>query len=65
MVSVSASFAHVVPRVLSRVKHVFDLGCDPGTTWSAVADAVNALRGEGLRVSLDTFDAYLPAPRST
>jgi dihydropteroate synthase-like protein len=35
---------------------VIDLGCDPGTTWSGVADAVKALRGEGLRVSLDSFD---------
>ncbi len=36
---------------------VIDLGCSPGTTWSGVADAVKALRDEGLRVSLDTFDA--------
>ena len=36
--------------------NVVDLGCDPGTTWSGVADAVKALRDEGLRVSLDSFD---------
>lgn len=37
---------------------VIDLGCDPGQRWVGVADAVKALRGEGLRVSLDSFDAW-------
>jgi dihydropteroate synthase len=36
---------------------VIDLGCDPGVTWSTVGEAVVALRGEGLRVSIDSFDA--------
>src|SRR5262249_36876826 len=35
---------------------VIDLGCDPGVTWGGVGDAVRALRGEGLRVSLDSFN---------
>jgi dihydropteroate synthase-like protein len=35
---------------------VIDLGCDPGSTWSGVRDAVRALRDEGLRVSIDSFD---------
>jgi dihydropteroate synthase len=35
---------------------VIDLGCDPGSEWSGVADAVRALRDEGLRVSIDSFD---------
>ena len=35
---------------------VIDLGCDPGTRWAGVADAVKALRDEGMRVSLDSFD---------
>jgi dihydropteroate synthase-like protein len=38
--------------------NVIDLGCDPGTVWAGVADAVKALRDEGLRVSLDSFDAW-------
>ena len=38
--------------------NVIDLGCDPGTSWVGVADAVKALRDEGLRVSLDTFDSH-------
>jgi dihydropteroate synthase-like protein len=35
---------------------VIDLGCDPGSTWTGIADAVKALKDEGLRVSLDTFN---------
>ncbi len=35
---------------------VIDLGCDPGGPWSGVGDAVRALRDEGLRVSVDSFD---------
>jgi dihydropteroate synthase-like protein len=35
---------------------VIDVGCDPGTTWTGVADAVRTLRGEGLCVSIDSFD---------
>jgi dihydropteroate synthase len=35
---------------------VIDLGCDPGSTWTGVGDTVRALRDEGLRVSIDSFD---------
>jgi dihydropteroate synthase len=35
---------------------VIDLGCDPGSTWSGVGAAVRALRGEGMRVSIDSFN---------
>jgi dihydropteroate synthase-like protein len=35
---------------------IIDVGCDPGTTWSGVGDAVRALRAEGMRVSIDSFD---------
>src|SRR5213080_3091605 len=31
---------------------LIDLGCDPGVTWDGAGEAVRALRGEGLRVSL-------------
>ncbi len=37
---------------------LIDLGCDPGTRWSEVGDTVKALRDEGLRVSLDSFDPW-------
>jgi dihydropteroate synthase len=35
---------------------VIDLGCEPGTSWAEVGDAVRALRDLGLRVSIDSFD---------
>ncbi|HJZ90124.1 MAG TPA: DUF6513 domain-containing protein [Gemmataceae bacterium] len=35
---------------------VIDVGCDPGGSWAGVGDTVRALRGEGLRVSVDSFD---------
>jgi dihydropteroate synthase-like protein len=35
---------------------VIDVGCDPGSTWAGVGDAVRALRDEGMRVSIDSFD---------
>jgi dihydropteroate synthase-like protein len=35
---------------------VIDLGCDPGDTWADAGEAVRALRGEGMRVSLDSFN---------
>jgi dihydropteroate synthase-like protein len=35
---------------------VIDLGCDPGSTWAGIGDAVKALRDEGLRVSVDSMN---------
>lgn len=35
---------------------VIDVGCDPGTSWSGVADCVAALRSEGHRVSIDSLN---------
>lgn len=35
---------------------LIDLGCDPGSRWDGVKEAVFALRDEGLRVSIDSFD---------
>jgi dihydropteroate synthase-like protein len=35
---------------------LIDLGCDPGGPWPGLADTVKALRDEGLRVSIDSFD---------
>jgi dihydropteroate synthase-like protein len=37
---------------------VIDLGCDPGDTWAGVGDTVRALRDEGLRVSVDSFNPH-------
>jgi dihydropteroate synthase-like protein len=35
---------------------LIDLGCDPGSTWAGAREAVTALRAEGLRVSIDSFN---------
>ena len=35
---------------------VIDIGCDPGSTWAGVGDVVKALRDDGVRVSIDSFD---------
>jgi dihydropteroate synthase-like protein len=36
---------------------LIDVGCDPGATWNGVGAAVKALREEGHRVSIDSFNA--------
>ncbi|HYL30391.1 MAG TPA: DUF6513 domain-containing protein [Gemmatimonadales bacterium] len=35
---------------------VIDLGCTPGVPFPALADVVRELRGDGFRVSVDSFD---------
>jgi dihydropteroate synthase-like protein len=35
---------------------VIDLGCDPGPAWPGVGQVVKALRDEGRRVSIDSFN---------
>jgi dihydropteroate synthase-like protein len=37
---------------------VIDLGCTPGVTWKAVGEAVQTLRADGLRVSIDSFNPH-------
>ena len=34
---------------------LIDVGCDPGEPWAGVAECVRALKGEGHRVSIDSF----------
>lgn len=41
---------------------VIDIGCDPGAAWPGVGDAVRALKGDGLRVSIDSFNPAEIAP---
>ena len=60
-VSVSASFAPAVPHVLSRVKHAFDLGCDPTQVAACLGDLAAA--HPGLRVP-GTFDGFELAARA-
>jgi dihydropteroate synthase-like protein len=37
---------------------IIDIGCDPGVSWTGVGDTVRALRDEGFRVSIDSFDPH-------
>jgi len=36
---------------------IIDLGCDPDVVWTEIGDTVRRLRDEGMRVSIDTFNA--------
>lgn len=36
---------------------IIDLGCDPGDDWTLAGETVKALRGEGFRVSIDSFNS--------
>ncbi|WP_234084194.1 DNA-3-methyladenine glycosylase 2 family protein [Azonexus sp. R2A61] len=42
-VAVDAALLPVLPRVLARVRHLFDLGCDPDAVYETLAP-INALR---------------------
>ncbi len=53
-----------LPELLARARQyraagadVIDVGCDPGGTWAGAGDAMRALRAEGMRVSIDSFNA--------
>src|SRR5262249_18764836 len=35
---------------------IIDLGCDPGNPWTACSEVVQALRMEGFRLSIDSFN---------
>jgi dihydropteroate synthase-like protein len=43
-------------RLAAEGADLIDVGCDPGMPWSGVADVVRALKGEGLRVSIDSLN---------
>jgi dihydropteroate synthase-like protein len=43
-------------RLRAAGADVIDLGCDPGAGWLGIGEAVTALRDEGLRVSIDSFN---------
>ena len=60
-VAMSPSLARAVPAVLSRVKHAFDLSCDPGVVAAALGPLAEAR--PGLRVP-GTFDGFELAVRA-
>lgn len=35
---------------------VIDIGCNPGETWDGIGDVVRALREEGMRASVDSYN---------
>jgi dihydropteroate synthase-like protein len=43
-------------RLRDEGADIIDLGCDPGEPWQGAGEPVRALRAEGFRVSLDTFN---------
>jgi dihydropteroate synthase-like protein len=43
-------------RYRSSGADIIDLGCDPGSTWSGIGDTVHALKAEGFRISVDSFN---------
>ena len=60
-ITVSPSLAHAVPAVLSRVKHAFDLACDPAQIAATLGDLAAA--HPGLRVP-GAFDGFEIAVRA-
>lgn len=66
-IEILAEINHVarlrVSEVVARAKEyrdcgadLIDLGCDPGEPGATIAETVRALRGEGMRVSIDSFN---------
>ena len=43
-------------RLKQNGADIIDLGCDPGDVWNDVDEAVKALKAEGFRVSIDSFE---------
>ncbi len=46
----------VAKRAAGSGADLIDIGCIPGESWSRAGEVVALLRGEGLRVSIDSFD---------
>jgi len=54
-----------IPQIVEQAKiwagqgaNLIDVGCMPGERWPDAGAAVRALRAEGLRVSIDSFDPW-------
>lgn len=46
----------IAQNLVSDGADVIDLGCNPGETWSGIADAVKLLRDAGIQVSVDSMN---------
>ena len=51
-----AELAEQAKQLAREGADVIDVGCEPEGGWSGIADAVRALKEEGLRVSVDSLD---------
>lgn len=51
-----AELLELAQNLVSDGADVIDLGCNPGETWSGIADAVKWLRDTGIRVSVDSMN---------
>jgi AraC family transcriptional regulator, regulatory protein of adaptative response / DNA-3-methyladenine glycosylase II len=60
-VSLSASFARVVPLVLARVKHAFDLACDPDEIAARLGELAAAHPGLRVPGTCDGFELAVRA----
>jgi len=45
-------------RLVADGADFIDLGCDPGSRWATIGDAVKCLRDCNIRLSVDTFDPW-------
>lgn len=43
-------------RLSSAGADIIDIGCEPGHSWNDVGEAVRAVRGQGLQVSIDSLN---------
>jgi dihydropteroate synthase-like protein len=66
-ISILAEINHVPRMTLNEIQKaaqayrdsgadVIDLGCDPGDEWTNAPETVKALKGDGFRVSIDSFN---------
>jgi dihydropteroate synthase-like protein len=66
-IEILAEINHAPRLTLSDIRNVarqlandgadlIDLGCEPGNLWAGVAECVRALRDDGHRVSIDSFE---------
>lgn len=52
-----AELLRAAAELASGGADVIDVGCDPGTNWPGVGEAVRALAAEGYRVSIDSLNS--------
>ncbi len=60
-IAVSPSLARAVPAVLSRVKHAFDLACDPAVVAAALGELASARPGLRVPGTCDGFELAVRA----